>query len=74
MEQLDLSILKYYKEGNEFCGFEKGQPWESLLAKGFLDYDLELTRKGYEFINSYENWENVTAYNNDMKISIKVNL
>lgn len=27
---LDLSVLKYYKEGNELCGFERPVPWENL--------------------------------------------
>ena len=71
MNELDLSILKYYKEGNELCGFEQNSPYDNLLKNGFLDDDLELTHKGYEFIKSYQHWDNIITYKNKTKITIK---
>ena len=71
LTELDLSILKYYKEGNEFCGFESGALWENLRKIDYLDSDLELTRKGAEFIKNYPNWDKIESYNNKMYISIK---
>jgi len=74
MNDLDLSILKYYKEGNELCGFESSSPWKDLTKKGYLDDDLELTKKGIDFIRNYQDWGNVISYQNPTKISIKVPL
>ncbi len=74
MNELDLSILKYYKEGGELCGFEKGAPWTDLEKNNYLDGDLELTKKGWEFIKSYKNWDKVVSYNNETRITIKPKL
>jgi hypothetical protein len=68
LTQLDLSILKYYKEGNELCGFEKVH--DNLCKLDFLNYDLELTNKGKEFINSFD-FYNIKTYNNEVLIKIK---
>jgi len=57
MNSLDLSILKYYKEGKEMSGFEENSPWNNLYKNGFLDGDLELTKKGRYFIKNYEKWD-----------------
>jgi len=71
MSELDLSILKYYKEGKEMCGFEKNSPWDNLEKNGYLDFDLELTSKGRKFIKEYPNWDSVVAFTNQNYISIK---
>jgi len=68
MSDLDLSVLKYYKEGKELCGFEKVH--DSLCNNGYLDSDLELTNKGMEFIRTYPDWSNVKAFKNTTYISI----
>lgn len=68
MNDIDLSILKYYKEGKELCGFEGVH--DSLCNNGYLDDDLELTNKAREFIKSYPDWESVKAFNNQTYISI----
>jgi len=70
MKKEDLSLLKYYKEGGQLCGFEGSTVWKGLVFAGYLDGDLELTLKGRQFINSYENWDSVTAYVNPIKITI----
>ena len=67
----DLSVLKYYKEGNELCGFEPDNTWDSLVSNGYLDGDLELTRKAWDFIKSYQNWDSVQSYSNKTKITVK---
>ena len=75
MEKLtrkELGILKYYKEGNEMCGFEKGSPWKSLREKDFLDGDLELTFKARDFIKNYTKWDKVVSFKNETYISIKL--
>lgn len=69
MSELDLSILKYYKEGNELCGFERVH--SNLCNEGFLDDDLELTQKSREFISSFKDWDNVEVFNNKTRITIK---
>ena len=74
MNELDLSILKYYKEGKEMCGFEKGSPWDNLYNNGYLNGDLELTSKGWDFIKNYKEWDSVIPYNNKNYISVKVDL
>lgn len=68
ISKLDLSILKYYKAGNELCGFEKVH--DSLCKNGYLDDDLCLTKKGIDFIKSYPDWENVDSFNNKTYIRI----
>jgi hypothetical protein len=69
MNALDLSILKYYKEGKELCGFEGVH--DSLCKNGYLDDDLELTNKACEFIKSYTGWDQVKAFENKTYISIR---
>lgn len=71
LNELDLSILKYYKNGNEMCGFEKESPWKNLHENGYLDEDLELTSKGGNFIRNYPDWDKVVPYDNKNYISIK---
>jgi len=73
MNKLDLSVLKYYKEGNELCRFESDHPFENLCEEGFLDGDLNLTFKGYDFIRDYPDWDKVETYKNPTKVSIKLN-
>lgn len=68
MSNLDLSVLKYYKEGKELCGFEGVH--DSLCESGHLDNDLELTTKGRDFIKSYSDWNNVEVFKNNIYISI----
>lgn len=68
MSEKDLSILKYYKEGKELCGFEGVH--DSLCKNGYLDSDLELTTKAVEFIKSYPNWDSVEVFKNKTYISI----
>ncbi len=68
MSEQDLSILKYYRDGNDLCGFERVH--DSLCKNGYLDSDLELTMKAKEFIKSYPNWDNVTAFENKTRITI----
>lgn len=74
MNALDLSILKYYKEGKEMSGFEINSPWDNLHKNGFLDCDLELTKKGLDFIKSYKKWDEVEMFNNQNYISVKIRL
>jgi len=74
LTELDLSILKYYKEGNEMCGFEKNSPWRNLEENDYLDGDLELTSKGYAFIKSYTDWDKVVPYSNKNYISVKIKI
>jgi len=69
MNDLDLSILKYYMEGKELCGFEGVH--DSLCKNGYLDSDLELTTKAREFIKSYPDWANVKTFDNKTYISIR---
>ena len=68
---LDLIVLKYYKDGGQLCGFEPDRPYKNLVKLGFLDWDLELTPKGLDFIKKYNDWGFVTAYNNETVIVIK---
>jgi len=70
LNKLDLSILKYYKEGKDLCGFEGVHT--SLCDKDFLDGDLELTKKAREFIKEFPDWEKVEMFNNEMYIRIKL--
>ena len=69
MNEIDLSILKYYMDGNELCGFEGVH--DSLCKNGYLDSDLELTIKAKDFIKSYPNWDNVKAFDNKNYIRIR---
>jgi len=71
MNELNLSILKYYKEGGELCGFEPDSPERNLVLNKFLDDDLELTKKGIDFIRDYPDWDKITSYQNRTKITIK---
>jgi hypothetical protein len=69
MSDKDLSILKYYKEGNELCGFEGVH--DELCKKGYLDSDLELTTKARDFIKSYSHWDKVESFKNKTYITIR---
>jgi len=70
MNSIDLSILKYYKEGKELCGFEGIH--NNLYKNGYLDGDLELTSKGRMFIETYPNWDEVKTFENKMYLTVKV--
>ncbi len=74
LNELDLSILKYYKEGKEMSGFEKNAPWSNLVENDYLDDDLDLTIKGWEFIKQFPDWDNVIAFNNKTYLSVKCKL
>ncbi len=67
----DLSLLKYYKEGNELCGFERDISWDNLCKLDYLDGDLELTKKAKEFIKEYKDWDSIISYKNNTYIRIK---
>lgn len=69
---LDLSVLKYYKEGNELCGFEGVH--ENLVKHNMLDGDLELTKVGWDFIKDFKDWDSIEMFNNKTKIVIKPKL
>ena len=71
MNELDLSILKYYREGKELCGYEGVH--DNLCKNDYLDGDLELTTKGHAFIKSYTDWDKIQAFNNKTYVSIKLN-
>lgn len=71
LTELDLSILKYYKEGREMCGFESNSPWKHLVAIDFLDGDLDLTCNGWDFIENYSDWDKVVEFNNKNYLSVK---
>jgi hypothetical protein len=68
LTKIDLSILKYYKLGNELCGFEGVH--DNLVSEGYLDGDLEVTKKCIDFFKSFQNWDSIEMYNNTMKITI----
>lgn len=68
----ELGVLKYYKEGNELCGFEGVH--ETLCNRFYLDGDLELTKKSYDFIRDYPNWSSVKIYNNKTLVRIKIKI
>jgi hypothetical protein len=74
----DISILKYYKEGNELSGFEKDAKgksvYENLCKLDYLDGDLELTRKAWDFIKTYSKWDEVSSYKNNVVVKIKPRL
>jgi hypothetical protein len=55
-------------------GFEKDSPWQSLCDKGYLDDDLELTTKAYDFIEAYHDWDKITAIAFIGYISLKPSL
>lgn len=74
LTSLDLSVLKYYKEGKELSGFEKREVYYNLFKLGFLGWDLELTDKGYKFIKEFKDWNSVTSYENPVVIVIKPKL
>ena len=67
----DLSILKYLKEGNELCGFERDINWDNLCKLNYLDGDLELTSEAKKFIKEYKDWDSITSYKNKTYIRIK---
>ena len=46
----DLKVLKHYKDGKCLSGFEGVH--ENLCSLGYLDDDLELTKKGVEYIKN----------------------
>ncbi len=69
LTEKDISILKYYKEGRELCGFEGMH--DNLCKLGYLDDDLELTSMGIKFINEFENWDSIESFKNEMYISIR---
>ncbi len=68
----DISVLKYYKEGRELCGFEGVH--DNLCKEGYLDGDLELTNKGMKYISDFTNWDTVEVFKNDMYIRVKPEL
>jgi hypothetical protein len=68
LSQQDLSILKYYKEGDELCGFEGVH--NNLCKHGYLDSDLELTTKARRFLREYDKWDTIESYNNKMYLKI----
>jgi len=70
MNDLDLSILKYYQDGKELCGFEGVH--NSLCENGYLDGDLELTSKARAFIRTYPKWDEVKSYDNKMYVTVKL--
>lgn len=53
----DISVLKYYKDGNELSGFENVH--RNLCDNDYLDSDLELTDKARKFIREYKFWDDV---------------
>lgn len=69
LTQQDISVLKYYKEGNELCGFERVHT--NLCNHDYLDGDLYLTNKAHNFINNKKDWDKVEIFNNKTKITIK---
>lgn len=69
---LDISILKYYKQGRELCGFEGLH--NNLCNLGYLDDDLQLSYKGNTFVEEFKDWDSITAFDNDMYISVKIKL
>lgn len=69
---VDISILKYYKEGKELCGFEGVH--DNLCKEGYLDFDLELTCKGRQFINDFKDWDSVEVFKNNVRLTIKPKL
>jgi hypothetical protein len=72
LNDIDYSILKYYKEGYELSGFEKD--YDNLYNLGYLNGDLELTKKAYDFIKNFKNWDEITPYKNNVVIHIKPTL
>lgn len=69
LSNLDMSILKSYKQGYELCGFEGVH--HNLCKLDYLDGDLELTNKGREFIKSFGNWEQIEGFNYNTLIKVK---
>jgi len=69
LTELDLSILKYYKEGNELSGFENG--YDHLRNLDYLDGDLELTGKAYKFMKEFKDWDSITSFKNEIVLHIK---
>ena len=68
LTKIDLSVLKYYKEGKELCGFEGVHT--NLCKQDYLDGDLYPTTKGFKFIEEYNSWGKVETYDNKMKVTI----
>jgi hypothetical protein len=66
----DISVLKYYKEGRELCGFEGVH--SNLYKLGLLDGDLELTSEGRKFIKEFKDWDSIISFDNKMYVSIKL--
>jgi hypothetical protein len=49
LTELDIRVLRFYKDGNQLNGFEGAH--RHLCELGYLDDDLELTKVGREYIN-----------------------
>ncbi len=62
MDELDLSILKYYRQGKELCGLEGVH--DNLYKNGYLNGDLELTEKGFDFMKTYSDWDKIIPFDN----------
>jgi hypothetical protein len=68
----DMRVLKYLKNGGELSGFEGVHG--HLANLGYLDGDLVPTEKLHKFTHSYELWDSVEAYENNMFASVKPDL
>lgn len=64
LTDLDLRVLKYYKEGFGLCGFEGVH--NNLCDEGYLDDDLDLTEKGYDTLSSND-FSNIEIFNDQQK-------
>ena len=71
LTELELGIIKNYKHGFELSGFEPSDHWEGLVKKGFLDCDLEMTSKAWEFVKTYDKWDEVQPYKNKVVVYVK---
>lgn len=71
LTDLDMSVLQYYRKGQELCGFEGGEVFNNLCEKGFLDGDLELTTKARDFMKSYTKWGSIVAFDNKTYVRVK---
>ncbi len=70
LTEQDISVLKYYKEGNTLCGFERVH--DNLCNLNYLNDDLELTLQGRDFINNVDNWESIKVFSNETLIKVKI--
>ena len=50
LTDLDIKILKHYKQGKSLSGFEGVH--SHLCELGYLDSDLEITNKALDYINT----------------------